>query len=193
MNPRLRSKLIITATLLGAVAFVAGPSHAQSSEFNARLMACRAIGDVTARVACYDRLADGLRPAPPSAVTAPVVPAPPVPPVPTSQPQRPVAPPVMAAPAPTSRFGADDLPLQKRDPEAAQLPNQIVAKAVAVTADRQGYVTVTLDNGQTWRQTEGPEMRILPGAEVKIRSAMMGSYLLSLTSGNRSVRAKRVN
>ena len=85
------------------------------------------------------------------------------------------------------------MPLPKRDPEAAKLSDQMIAKATSIKTDGMGLVTVTLDNGQTWRQTEGPALRVLPGAEVKIRSGLMGSYLMSLTSGNRSVRAKRIN
>lgn len=163
---------------------------AQTSELNARFMACRVIGDVTARAACYDRLVDGMNQVPAPVAAAPRAPSPP----PTAAvPAAPTAAPRLTPPAPESKFGAESLPLQKRDPGAVPSPDQIIAKAVSVRIDGSGFVIVTLANGQTWRQTEGPELRILPGAEVRIRSALLGSYLMSLASGNRSVRAKRVN
>jgi len=166
--------------VVGAV--LSGGAVAQPADLNARLVACRAIGEVAARAACYDRLVDTLRPAAPAA-SAPLSPAIASPPT--------VAPPPAAAPS--QRFGAESLPREKREPGVPPPPDQIIAKATAVRTDGNGYVIVTLDNGQTWRQTEGQALRVLPGAEVKIRSGLIGSYLMSLSTGNRSVRAKRVN
>ena len=168
---------------------------AQTGDFNSRLLACRIIAEVTARAVCYDRLVDGLRPPQAAPGSGPLRPAvgspPPVAPLATPQPQP--AAPRLTPPAPENKFGAESLPLQKRDPGAVPPPDQIIAKAASVRIDGSGFVIVTLENGQTWRQTEGPELRVLPGAEVRIRSALLGSYLMSLASGNRSVRAKRVN
>jgi poly-gamma-glutamate capsule biosynthesis protein CapA/YwtB (metallophosphatase superfamily) len=170
--------------------FSCGAALAQPADLNARLLACRAIGEVTARAACYDRLVDALRP-PVPAVSAPLSPAIASPP--------PVPPPAAAAPAspvlsqPAARFGAESLPREKREPGVPPPPDEIIAKAVSVRADANDYVIVTLDNGQTWRQTDGQTLRVLPGAEVKIRSGLIGSYLMSLVGSNRSVRAKRIN
>jgi hypothetical protein len=182
------------AVLIGALT-AAEPALAQGAALDAALRACRVIADTGARAACYDRIVDGL--AVPAAAASPPGALPPAVAVPPSPP--PAAPLAVTpqaprpAPPPAARFGADDLPREKREPGVPPPPDQIVAKAVAVRTDAQGFVVVTLDNGQTWRQTDGPGLRILPGAEVKIRSGLMGSYLMSLASGNRSVRARRVN
>lgn len=176
-------KVLCGLAALGLAMFASSHLFAQTTDTNARLVACRAIGDVALRAACYDRIVNGLNSGGAAPPTAPA-------PIPAAAPTRPAAP---APVAPTSRFGADDLPLPKRDPEAAKLSDQMIAKATSIKTDGMGLVTVTLDNGQTWRQTEGPALRVLPGAEVKIRPGLMGSYLMSLTLGNRSVRAKRIN
>jgi hypothetical protein len=105
----------------------------------------------------------------------------------------PTAPVASTAPPPASRFGADDLPPEKRNPGVAPPPDQIVAKVTQVRTDASDFVIVSLDNGQTWRQTDGPSLRVLPGASVKIREGLIGSYLMSLVDGNRSVRVKRIN
>jgi hypothetical protein len=162
-----------------------GPAAAQSSALPGPLMACRTIADVATRAACYDRFVDANTPrantfAPIPPVSAPVVPTP-----------APVASPAMQAP--TNRFGADDLPPEKRNPSVVAPPSQIIAKAIQVRTDASDFVIVVLDNGQSWRQTDGPTLRVLPGASVKIRQGLIGSYLMSLADGNRSVRVKRIN
>jgi hypothetical protein len=174
-----------------------GPAVAQVSAVPSPLMACRGIADVAARAACYDRFVDANTPrantfapsVPP--ITAPAAPAP----QPEAAPRivQPTAPVASTATLPASRFGADDLPPERRNPGVAPPPAQIIAKVTQVRTDESDYVVVTLDSGQTWRQTDGPTLRVLPGASVKIRQGLIGSYLMSLADGNRSVRVKRIN
>jgi hypothetical protein len=180
--------VILSLAAWGAVVLSSYGAQAQPNDLNARLGACRSIGDVQSRVACYDGLVDGLGAAvTPSAASLRAAAPPPAMAAPAPNPPAP------HLPAQANLFGGDDLPPPKREPDAAPIPDHIIAKASAVRTDAAGLVIVTLDNGQTWRQTDGSALRVKPGAEVKIRSGLMGSYLMSLASGNRSVRAKRIN
>lgn len=58
--------------------------------------------------------------------------------------------------------------------------------------DGRGQWTFVLADGSTWRQVDQERVtaRTSPGASVRIRSAAVGSYLLSV-GGSRSVRARR--
>ena len=58
-----------------------------------------------------------------------------------------------------------------------------------VNVDRQGTVTVSLDNGQTWTYHD-PEARLKSGDEVTIRHASLGSYLMT-TPGRHTYRVRR--
>ena len=183
-----------TRALLGVgltLILVTEQARAQTGDVMGRMRACRVIGDVTARAACYDRLTDSL--APPQVNPSPsapsrAAPTPPLPPV-TASPPSPAAP---NAPA-INRFGQSDLPIQKVIPKDELPPDEITARVKSVRGDASGNLTVTLDNGQVWRQTEAGPLRILPGSAVKIRSGVLGAFYMSLVSANRSVRVKRIN
>ena len=54
-------------------------------------------------------------------------------------------------------------------------------------------LTVTLDNGQVWRQLDNRPMHLKTGEAVVVREASLGSFLLEKQSGSRSIRVKRAN
>ncbi|MBL8643770.1 MAG: hypothetical protein JNK21_07540 [Rhodospirillaceae bacterium] len=178
-------KCVMGGLALAAAALFSTPGFAD--EFTDRLRACRMVGDVAMRAACYDRLVDGLAATP--SLTAPVAPAAPR----AVQPAAPAAPITPAAPmTPAQRFGEKDLPANKRVPENELPPDEIVIKVTTARADAAGYFTFTLANGQVWRQMEASSLRILSGASVRLRSGALGVFYLSLENGNKSFRVKRV-
>ncbi|MDX2143408.1 MAG: hypothetical protein SFV19_08640 [Rhodospirillaceae bacterium] len=182
-----RRHAIVTVALL-ALGIGASPV-ALGQDMAAQLGACRAIPDNAARLACYDRLSDALVP-PPANVAAPQ--APPVVPAPsatTPQPAVPVAPP-SPAPTPAQRFADDRLPAAKRD--APPELDEIQAGVTALRLVPGGFVEVTLETGQVWRQTDGEQMRVGLGAKVRIRKGLVGGFLLNEVGRNKSYRVKRV-
>lgn len=68
---------------------------------------------------------------------------------------------------------------------------EAIATSVRESANRK--ITVTLDNGQTWRQLDSRHMPLKSGEAVIIRKASLSSYLMEKKSGSRSIRVKRAN
>jgi hypothetical protein len=65
--------------------------------------------------------------------------------------------------------------------------------AVARVGRSGDRVVIYLDNGQTWRLVESEELNApRPPFNVKIRSAAMGSYLLTVQGRNKGYRVRRV-
>ena len=72
-------------------------------------------------------------------------------------------------------------------------PDEIEQVTYAITdLDRNGYgkVTVTLENGQVWRQTDS-ERTPLSADEATIKRAALGSFMMKL-DGGRAFRVQRV-
>ena len=68
----------------------------------------------------------------------------------------------------------------------------ISATVTAISKRPRGESVLTLDNGQVWAQTQaGSRLRVRVGDTVSIRSAALGSYLLSSPRGG-STRVERV-
>jgi len=70
---------------------------------------------------------------------------------------------------------------------------EISAHITRVVGARGGHATFTLDNGQQWEQIddENPQMA-RTGGEVRIRRAMMGSFLMHVEAGGPALRVRRV-
>jgi hypothetical protein len=70
---------------------------------------------------------------------------------------------------------------------------EIAAHITRVARDRSGHATFTLDNGQQWEQIddENPQMA-RNGGDVRIRRAMMGSFLMHVEAGGPALRVRRV-
>ena len=88
--------------------------------------------------------------------------------------------PVHAAPAkdPATLERNFGLSAEQLRPVAPQGPDAIHAKIAGLTTDRVGHAIVSLDNGQIWFVSEDAS-RLAIGAEVTIRKAALGSFMMS--------------
>ena len=174
-----------------ALLFLAGlsaPVLAQS--LPQQLSRCLAITGTLQRLACYDAVAHGAGLSAPAPAYAPP-PAPTYAPAYTPTPAY-APPPVTASATPQNAFGADRLPRTAPPPHQV---NRIVADIVHFDLDIRGRFTLTLSNGQVWRQIEGDDSRTKPrpGARsVTIEHAVLGSYALTFNDSNRLYKVTRV-
>jgi hypothetical protein len=174
----------------------AGPCEAADS--SAKLLACRGIDDAAARLACFDREAAALAPAPvahapstaapsPAAASPPAAPA--APPVVAAVARAPAAAPVAVAPAPDAaqQFGLPERTVAAQEVAAGTRPaevRKIEAHVTKFAPGPDGRLVFTLDNDQVWRQllSEG-DLLMNPGDVVAISRGFLGSYWLQTASG----------
>jgi hypothetical protein len=179
----------------------------------APLLACRALADSAARLACFDRESANLAGATAavgatagasagSGPSAPVIPAAsprapaPVPaPVPARAPaSAPAAAPggtpaaVVSAPANSKEnFGLSLAAISQKEVAAGARPAELAsidAHIVAVSATGTGFATFTLDNGQVWRQlTPDGDLLSKPGDDVNVSRGLFRSYWLQNKNG----------
>jgi hypothetical protein len=138
---------------------------------------CAGITGTLQRLACYDAAARASGVVAPQR-TAPVAPLAPV-----------YAPPVPAAPAP-SGMGAERLPATV----ARQSSRVMVAGVAAIAFDPYHRFTITLDNGQVWRQVPGDEtiMRDPHPARVRLTRGLLNSYDLQVIGLHASYKVARL-
>ena len=174
----------ISASLLFVLA-AATPAMAQDA-LSSQLTACVQITGVLQRLACYDRVAHSLGPVPVPR-SAPVQRAAP-PPVA-------YAPPIAAAPpvaAPPIGLGSERLP--RTASAAPRRAQELTAAITGISFDARGRFTITLDNGQVWRQLEG-DTAMLQGARnstARISRGALGSYDLNVVGRNATYRVSRL-
>jgi hypothetical protein len=180
---------------LGTVICLAWSALCLASDAPAGLLACRNISDAAARLACFDREAAALAPAPTaSGAASPIAPpssAPaasaPVAATPlASTPAAPTA--VRPAPAldPQQQFGLPERAVAAKEVAAgtrAADATKVEAHLVEIAPAVDGRAVFTLDNGQVWRQlsTEG-DLLAKQGDAVTISRGLLGSYWLALKS-----------
>lgn len=143
------------------------------------LAACVAIQDPTARLACFDRTVPGFLAAPVQAPTASTTPVAPARPLPTA----------------LERFGAERIPDDSPAKAAVSGPeglDAITAKVTAVRESSSGRLSLTLDNGQVWTQSEAKALRVKAGDRVTIETGLFGSYNLSVTGRNGLFKVNRL-
>jgi hypothetical protein len=130
---------------------------------------CAVLKSEAARLACFDQELERRKTASPNRVcTVP-------------------APTAATAPAPASA-SAPALATATRPPR----PQPISAQVVAIANESPGIVTITLDNGQVWEQTETRAgFRVLLHHGVTIAPGVFGSYLLT-TDDHRTARVRRI-
>jgi hypothetical protein len=147
---------------LAAAILLAVPAAASDQDLSSQILACSAEPDGAAQLACYNQIAARLRAAqtpapatapstPPAAeaATEPIAPAPP-PQQPTTTAQS--APPVQTATqSPPADFGGDTVPFHH---DAAEPPDSMTAHVVSFSYNFYHRFTVSLDNGQVWRQKD---------------------------------------
>lgn len=175
------------------VLLAVGPASA-ADEIRAELDTCRSLANDSERLACYDRaagriLAKTAAPEPAPSAAAPVTAAPAA------------TGPAAAATAAVSTSGAEDnfgrervlaAEETKRKEEQTRAIGELSAIATDIDTRMDGLMTITLDNGQVWRQTRPDSMfRLKTGDRVKIQPGAMKSFILSGPS-NKSTRVSRV-
>jgi hypothetical protein len=156
----------------------------------ADLARCAQIAAPDARLACFDALSSSAKRAAPVAPAAPAAPAAAAKPAPAPTPAPGIAPPpaaavtsaTSAAPASDPRnFGLTQTQIQP----VPQGPAAIEARVAKLINTRYGSNYVVLDNGQTWAYTDSDQdERLLPGDQVTIRRASLGSFLMKTPSRN---------
>jgi hypothetical protein len=164
---------IVLASILAAL-----PAAAMEEK---ALRACRLLLDDAERLACYDREVDRETPRP-----APAEPA-----AQASPPPAPAAAPASAE----ERFGRERaIEYEKRarvQKESREL-GELKALVESIETRIDGLMTITLDNGQVWRQSRpDSQFRLKTGDAVKIQPGALKSYLMTGPT-NRSTRVTRV-
>ena len=154
---------------------VAAPASAQPSSATDELARCAGIAADTARLACFDALARGLRQRSDAGAE-------------TTEPAGEPA----SAPAPQledeDAFGAELLGGRE-----ALGPDEIESRLIGEFTGWQGNTTFPLENGQVWRQAEGGRLVFRSAAPlITIRRGAFGTYRLTVEGLNRSVRVRRV-
>ncbi len=149
--------------ILLTLMFLAQPALAADQA----LTQCRQIVDIEERVACYDAIIDS----------------------------RAEKTETNAIPDAQSLFGTNDADAKRivETSLAIEQIDQLEAVVTSIQKSATRKLTVTLDNGQVWRQLDNQPMRLKSGEMVIVRKASMGSYLMGKKSGGRSIRVKRAN
>ncbi|HEY0105870.1 MAG TPA: hypothetical protein VGB91_07275, partial [Rhizomicrobium sp.] len=159
------------------------------------LVKCTDLAEVHARLACYDQEAPALR----AAAEAPSVPPPPEP-VPAAPPPEPAAPPPQGSfLSALDPFGSEAPP-----PLAAQMAYQpagqeilpITIKLADYAVEPSGNFTVTLANGQVWRERkehyETPRFQADGDNYVTIERGLLGGYNLYLKGSGHVYKVMRI-
>ncbi|MGC1458491.1 MAG: hypothetical protein WA825_09465 [Steroidobacteraceae bacterium] len=150
---------------------------------------CAVLKSEAARLACFDQELERRKTASPNRVCTLPVPA--AAPAPSAA----AAPAPAPAPAPALATATPPAPAAVPATSAAQRsarPQPISARVVAIAKESAGIVTITLDNGQVWEQTETRAgFRVLLHHGVTIAPGVFGSYLLT-TEDHRTARVRRI-
>jgi hypothetical protein len=204
-------------SLSAVVVVLASAAHAQSGEAVAlAISTCSVQTDAQARLTCYDQLAAKLKAA---EAMGPQVAATPLPTAPAQPPAQSFG---RAAPegskeksswydvggwfgsdAPRAttgtpaEFGAESVPAAAPAP-GAPVPERldsITANVTSVAFNGNGRFTVSLDNGQVWRQVQGDTVTAKFGLSghdrVTISRGFMGSYNLVIAGRNAMFKVRR--
>lgn len=164
----------------------------------AGVLACRALTDAAARLACFDRetaaLAAGsaaaLGAAPPTAAPATAAPANPAPaPVAQTAAAAPAAAPAHPPPVLDAQqsFGLSGSAIAANEEASGARPpkvSKIESRVVALALTGNGRTLFTLDNKQVWRQLESEgDMLAKLGDVATVSRGLLGSYWLQLKNG----------
>ena len=168
------------------------------------LLACRALTDSAARLACFDRETAALATAPapalaaaspnaaasPAAAAAPATAATQAAAAPQSgSTAATAAPPVRAAPVLDAQqsFGLSGSAIAAHEEAAGTRPQKLAkleARVVALALAGNGRTVFTLDNTQVWQQIESSgDMLAKLGDSATISRGLLGSYWLQLKNG----------
>lgn len=82
--------------------------------------------------------------------------------------------------------------LERRETRAAEALETIASPITNVERLRDGTVRVTLENGQVWRQVDGPRQTLWrTGDRLLVERAALGSFLAAVEGSGRYVRVRR--
>ena len=139
------------------------------------LFECRQIRESEERVQCYDKIVDALTSGPSITTTTDN----------HEQVAKPDAQALFGKDATeTSRIVEQTLAIEKLD--------QIQARVTGLKRSVDKKFTITLDNGQIWRQIDNQRIPLRNEDRIIIREATLGSYLMEKHSGSGSIRVKRL-
>jgi hypothetical protein len=183
---RVSADILLAAAAAGAL-LGAQPVFAQrGGEVTVEVSDCLEIEAPAERLACFERRVDEARgegeapaaPPPPAAAAPPPPAAAPAAPAAQTRPAPQAAP---TAPAADDSFGRPSPTPSRREQRAAREAQEaeapvaeIVATIVTVRETVPNYRTITLDNGQIWRQTRSEFYPLQPGLEVRVYPANWG-------------------
>jgi hypothetical protein len=141
------------------------------------LLACRKLQDDGERVRCYDAQIAKL--AAPGAGSAPARAA-------QTAPEPAAATPGAATAAASSaaRFGEETLPPAAQPKSRLPEETALLSSITALRKASSGTYTISLSNGQIWRQEESSQVAqfLRVGDDVRIEKAALGSYHMSTSS-----------
>lgn len=172
----------------------ASPAFA-AQDLAAALRACRAEADDARRLACYDHLAGRAEPAADAAAAAPKANMPAVAPGAAPAAAPPAVPAPAAAATPEDKFGRERAMAAeetRRAAEEARSLSELTALVTGIDTRIDGLKTISLDNGQVWRQNAPDSgFRLKVGDRIRIQPGSLNSFILSGPS-KRSTRVTRV-
>ncbi|GAA4893174.1 hypothetical protein [Ferrimonas pelagia] len=177
-----RTLLLTTALLASSAAFSTPFGCGQDTDPQARLACfdqiadtiaqCRQQSDKLDRLLCYDSITQASQAHAPASRPS-VADSPPTPTVPVN------------ADNADNAFGFEAKALN-------QTPDKISATVVALTSDPYGKWTITLDNGQRWRQSESRRFKLKTDDLVVIKKGALGSFNLAKAGSNAITKVKRL-
>lgn len=147
----------------------------------AEVLACRALTESAARLACFDRQTAALAGSPATALAV-------VAPAAGPEINTPSAPVGSVAPMLDARqtFGLNDSAIAAHEEAAGARPQKVAkieARIVGLALTGDGRTLFTLDNAQVWRQIESEgDMLAQLGDSATISRGLLGSYSLQLKS-----------
>jgi hypothetical protein len=146
----------------------------------APLLACRALADSAARLACFDRESGNLAGAPAS-VAAPASSS-----KDTGSKETSAKETSAKDTSAKDNFGLSEGAVTQKEVAVGARPadiNKIDAHLVTVSSTGSGLAIFTLDNGQVWRQIALQEMLARPGDEITVTRGLLHSYWLQIKRG----------
>lgn len=153
---------------------LAAAQAAAGESLSAEILACSAQRGDGAQLACYNQIAARLKAGAPAAPSA-------------------AAKPLPDTANARSDFGGDSIPFQAH---RTQQPDQITARVAKASFNFFHRFTVTLDNGQVWRQDDSDTAiaRFDAGKRpaVTIRSGFLGSFHMTIQGVWGSFSVKRI-
>ena len=193
------ARAIFITARIATFLLVTVAATAQADALTDELAVCRDLPSTDARLICYDNAVDRnkqqARTSPPTSSTPQPAPAAEAPAAPAPAPA--AAATTSIAPAPElsqeELFGKSGDEVQQAAEEVSGTARieSLSATVAKLQKSGNGKIVVTLDNGQTWRQSDTTDLRLRAGDEIRIRRALLGSYMMQKVGSKRSMRVKR--